>query len=113
MAIVPTYTFPLAVVPTAVQAKEQVSFLIDCLAADTGPTAIPHNMAISAADLAAGFPIVVVEPLYVSGLGEAQLANFRVTAKAADSISLTKTNAVNSVGRLLMVHVLRPHSIGR
>jgi len=117
MAATVVYEYPVAgtapgVVPTAVQVKDLVTFaVIGSAAAET--IAATHNMSLSAADLAAGLPIVILEPLFASAGTEAISASWIVSAKAAATLSLAHLAAGSSDIPMLRVHVLRPHTIGR
>jgi hypothetical protein len=123
MAATIVYEHPIAggVAPSALQAEDQVSFTInDVVSADTAIT-VTHNMGLSVADLAAGLPIVVLQPLRASAraaqwiIGSAALPG--ATGKTANAIDLIKVNAVgNDTGTAvaqIRVHLIRPHTIGR
>jgi hypothetical protein len=123
MAATIVYEHPVAggVAPTALQAKEQVTFTInDVVTADTAIT-VTHNMGMTTADLAAGLPIVVLQPLRASAraaqwiIGSAALPG--ATGKTANTIDLTKVNGLGSDSGTavaqIRVHLIRPHSIGR
>jgi hypothetical protein len=75
---------------------------------------ITHNMALAAADLAAGRPIVTLMP----GQAEAaasRLSAWVITNIAANTVTVTKTAAGGSgaAGIQLRVDIRRPHTIGR
>jgi len=117
MAATVVYEYPVAgtapgVVPTAAQVRDMVTFtVIGSAAAET--IAATHNMNLSAAELAAGLPVVVLEPLFASAGTEAISASWIVAAKATATLSLTHLAAGSSDIPQLRVHVRRPHTIGR
>lgn len=123
MAATIVYEHPVAgsVAPTALQAKEQVTFTLnDVVTADSAIT-VTHNMGMSTADLAAGLPLVIFQPLRASAraaqwlIGSAALPG--ATGKTANSIDLTKVGTLGSDSGTavaqIRVHLIRPHSIGR
>jgi len=126
MAVTAVYEFPTAPgVPSLAQAKEQVTFTLnDVLNADT-TIIVTHNMALNAADLLAGLPIVVFEPLRPTARGAAgaawcvgSAALPGITGKTTNAIQLTKTAGAGSDDpgagvAQIRIHLLRPHSIGR
>lgn len=111
MAVTVTYSWPVAgiVAPTALQTEDLV--VADVLADNNADTdaVITTNMGLSAADLAAGRPAVVIEPLRAS----AQASLWYVLAKAANSVTITKAPGVggDAAGAQVRVHITRPHSI--
>lgn len=112
MAVTTTYTYPVAgaTPPTAAEAATRVSAgVIASIDADTTAT-VTHNFGLSVAELAEGAPLVAITPLLQA---EALLSGWAVTAKATDSITLTKSVTVGSgaAGTQIQVEVLRPHSI--
>lgn len=117
MAATVVYEYPVAgtapgTVPTVVQVKDLVTFtVIGSALAET--IAATHNMNLSLAELNAGLPIVVLEPLFASAGTEAISASWIVAAKATATISLTHLAAGSSDVPQLRVHVRRPHTIGR
>lgn len=116
MAVI-AYEHPVtgAVAPTALQAKELVTFNIIATATAAVTVTASHNMGISAAELALGFPEVIVEPLY-GAAGTEALADagaWTVSAKNTDTVHLTKAATGAAAAAVVRVHVLRPHTIGR
>jgi hypothetical protein len=122
MAVSAVYEHPVVgtVAPTALQAKDQVTFTLNDI--DTADVAITvtHNMGFSTAELALGFPIVILQPLRASArtsqwiVGSAGLPGD--TGKAANSIALTRVVSAGDTGTAvaqIRVHLLRPHTIGR
>jgi len=80
------------------------------LDADTAGTLI-HNLALTAAQLAAG-PEIVVTPL---GTGM-YVGQWSVGAIAANTLPINKINAANSGGggvATVQIEIRRPHTIGR
>jgi hypothetical protein len=67
MAVI-AYEHPVtgATPPTALQAKEQVTFNIIATASAGVTVTATHNMGITSAELALGFPEVILEPLWVA-----------------------------------------------
>ncbi len=123
MAVTVVYEHPVAggVAPTALQAQEQVTFTLnDVVSADTAIT-VTHNLGLSTAELAAGLPITVLQPLRASAnaaqwiIGSSALLG--TAGKTANDITLSKVNAVgNDSGTAvaqIRVHLIRPHTIGR
>lgn len=114
MAVTVTYEHPVAglVAPTAFQAKGIVNAtIIKGANADIAAT-ITHNMGLSAAELAAGFPKVTITPIEQV---TAVLADWTVAARGANDITLAATAAVGSGSANPQVRVIieRPHSIVR
>jgi hypothetical protein len=119
MAAVVTYTYPTAciapVVPAAAQVKGLVTLTIGAsTAAET--VVVTHNMNLSAAELTRRLPEVVLETLFAPDGVETILAGWIVSARAADTISLTKlaTGGISSAGAapMLRVHLMRPNTVG-
>ena len=122
MAVLAVYQHPVAgfVAPTAVQAKDRVTFTLnDVVSADASIT-VTHNMGLSAAELAAGFPIAILTPLRASSwssqwlVGSAALPG--ATGKTTDTIQLTRVVSAGDTGTAvaqISVTLLRPHTIGR
>lgn len=114
MAVV-TYEYPTTGVPAAVQVKDLVTFTIVATASAGVAVAVTHNMNISVADLALGFPEVILEPLYGTAGTEALIdaGAWIVSAKAANTVTLTKAATGGAPAAVIRAHVLRPHTIGR
>jgi hypothetical protein len=116
MAVI-TYKHPVAglVAPTALQAKDLVTFVIVATASAGVTVTATHNLGVSAADLALGFPEVVIEPLYASAGTEAlnDAGAWLCIAKDANTVQLAKAATGGSTLPVVQVHVLRPHTIGR
>jgi hypothetical protein len=94
MAVTAVFELPATglVNPAAEQVADRVTFTLnDVVTGDTVIT-VTHNMNLSAADLAAGFPIVVLQPLRAT----ARSANWVVgtvgtsAGRLANSIGLAK-----------------------
>lgn len=114
MAVTVTYEHPVAgiVAPTALQVADMVvATIIKGADGDIAAT-ITHNFGLTAAQLAAGFPIVTITPIEQL---TAVLADWTVSATAANSITLAATAGAGSGGAnpQVRVTVRRPHSIGR
>lgn len=116
MAVI-TYKHPVAglVAPTAVQAKDLVVFVIVATATAGVTVTATHNMGISAADLALGFPEVIIEPLYASAGTEVLVdAGAPVCIlKDANTVQIAKAATGASSLPVVQVSVLRPHTLGR
>lgn len=113
MAVTVTYEYPVAgvVAPTALQARVNVCNATVVATADADTTAtIQHNMGLTAAQLAAGFPVVELTILLQV---VAKKADWTVSARTADTVVLTKTAAVGSgsASAQLRVSISRSHSI--
>lgn len=115
MAITIGYEHPVigAVAPTAAQVATQVTATVIASADGDTNADITHNMALTAAELAAGFPIIVLEPISAN----AQLSLWFVPTanKTANAVRVTKSIAGGSgnAAAQLRVHILRPHTLGR
>jgi hypothetical protein len=69
---------------------------------------VVHNMGLSAADLAAGRPIVNIEPI----VADANVARLIVSAQSANGTTLTQLSG-SSTAATAIATVRRPHTIGR
>jgi hypothetical protein len=118
-----TYEHPVIglVAPAALLVADQVTFTINDVANADVALIVTHNMGLSAAELAAGLPIVTLVPLRASAraadwiIGSAALPG--ITGKTANTIQLTKVagagvDAGAGIAQI-RVHLQRPHSIGR
>jgi len=113
MAVTVTYEYPVAgvVAPTALQARVAACNATVVATADADTTAtIQHNMGLSVAQLAQGFPNVEMTILLQV---VAKKADWTISSRTADTVVLTKTAAVGSgsASAQLRVSVARPHSI--
>lgn len=100
---------------TAAQASvttAQVWQVIATADADTTAT-ITHNMAISVADLAAGWPIVVMTPILSQAL--AALSSWTYTSVTTNTCVFTKlaTAGSGNAGAQLQLWISKPHTIIR
>ncbi len=115
MAVTITYEHPVTGVtaPTALQANDKV--VANVIAAADGDVlaTIVHNMAVSAADLAAGFPEVLIELMLPEGW--VSTPHVLDGGKDATDVAVTMSNAGGSgaVTAQFRVTVSRPHTIGR
>lgn len=119
MAVTVTYEHPVTgiVAPTALQTKEQVTATVIATLDADAAAIIVHNMGLTAAELALGLPIVVLEPILAAArtsdwiVGSAALP----AGKDANTIQVSKTIAGGSGNGAaqLRVNILRPHTIGR
>jgi len=108
MAVV-HYTHPVTgdVAPTGAQAHDMVTGVIDALAASSTVEFV-HNMGLTAAQIAAGNPIVGVTPY---GTAEAREAKWYVSGQTANGATLQGMSATASTATAV-VTVRRPHTIG-
>ena len=115
MAVTITYEHPVTGVtaPTALQAKDKVVATVTATADGDVLATIVHNIGISTADLAAGFPEVLIEPMLPAGWlstphvldGDKDATDVPITMSAAGS-----SGNANPQFRVTISH---PHSIGR
>jgi hypothetical protein len=105
-----TYMWPAtgAVAPTALQSKERVVASISTVTA-AGDIQVVHNMGLTAAQLAAGAPIVNVEPVVAEFNTGPRLI---VSAQTANGTTLTQLSGSNTA-TVAVVTVRRPHTIGQ
>ncbi len=114
MAITVTYTYPVAGVtpPTAAQAKDLVVASVVASADGDTVATITHNFGLTAAQLAAGFPLV---SMTLGPLGQALAASsgWSFTSASANAAVFTKLATVGSGSATaqLIVALQRPHSI--
>ncbi len=104
------YTWPAtgAVAPTALQTRERVVAQITTVTA-AGAIQVVHNMGLTAAQLAAGAPIVNIEPI----LAEFHIGpRLIVSAQSANGTTLTALSG-SSTAVTAIVTVRRPHTIGQ
>lgn len=119
MAILITYEHPTqgsaaVATPTAAQVNDLVTFNVSAASADTAVAGVAHNMNFTAAELALGFPEVVLEPLYGTNGTMGFGCSWVVAAKATNTIGLSKLNATGGDPLpTVRCHLLRPHTIGR
>lgn len=111
MAYVTTYLSPVAglTAPTAAQAYGHNEVSADVnkgLSGDTTVT-ITHNMAISAADITAGFPEVCMEPTALSFYS----ALYFVSSITTNTVVLTGATGGGTTGANLRVRIKRPNSL--
>ena len=108
---------PLAIT----QVKDEVTFTINDVADADTTLIVTHNMGLSVADLAKGFPICIIEWLRASARASLWIvgsaAQPGITGKTANTIELTKVapagvDAGAGVAQI-RVHLLRPHTIGQ
>ena len=115
MAITVGYLHPVigAGAPAAVQVATQVTATVIASVDADANADITHNMNLTAAELAAGFPIVVLEP--VTAFAQLSLWYVPTASKTATGVRVTKSVAGGSGNAAiqLIVHILRPHTIGR
>jgi len=114
MAVTETYEYPVAgaVAPTAAEVR-RLSMVVASVEATADAdvlSTITHNMAISVADLAAGWPVILLEPL----LPEFYVSTPYVLAadKLTNSVAITMSAGVGSgvVGDQMRVTILRPNT---
>ncbi len=116
MAVSVVYEYPVAegTAPTALQAEEKVvAEIVSTADADVGPATITHNLGVSVADLAAGFPEILIEQLLPAGW--LNLPHVLAANKLTNSVGVTLTNVGSSgnANAQIRVTISRPHTIGR
>jgi len=116
MAVSVVYEHPVAgaTPPTALQANDKVvAEIISTADGDVGPAVITHNLGVSVADLAAGFPEILVEQLLPAGW--LNLPHVLAANKLTNSVGVTLTNVGSSgnANAQIRVTISRPHTIGR
>lgn len=118
MAVTVTYEFPLSVQgtttgPTTAQIgniRNRVSANIIASADGDVAATVTHNLGSTAAQLAAGAPVVILEPLLSQAL--TALSSWIIATKTAIVITLTKLGSTGSgnAAPQLRVHILEPSS---
>ena len=112
MAVTETYEYPIAggAAPTAAQVRRfsAVIAVIEATAAGDLLATVTHNMAISVADLAAGWPIVLFEPMLADFY--VKLPHVLTGGKTTNAVAITMENAGGVAGDQVRVTVLRPHT---
>jgi len=93
--------------PTAEQTKDMVVASID---STTSPNTavVVHNMGLTTAQIAMGWPIVSIEPVLV----EARTASWIVTLQSANQTTLVQLSCAGSVAGSIRLTIRRPHTIG-
>lgn len=109
------YKWPVSgtTAPTALQASQVSTINAQVVLADADTVAVvTHNWNLSAADLAAYFPIVssFVEG---SGTGGAILATILTTLTNSVAVTISKVSTAAGTAQTLVVSLSRPHSIER
>jgi hypothetical protein len=95
--------------PTAAQVANQDSVAVDITTDGTATTTtLTHNLNISPADIANGFPHIIIESNSASGI-PATLLIIITRPVTANAVILTYAAVVGT----FRVKILRPHSIGR
>jgi hypothetical protein len=116
MAVI-AYEHPVTGVtpPTALQAKNLVGFNIIATASAAVTVTATHNLGITSAELALGFPKVILEPLYGVAGTEALIdaGAWLCTNKDVNTVQLTKAATGGCAAAVLRVWVMRPHTINR
>jgi hypothetical protein len=98
-----------AVTPTAAQVANQDSVIVDITTDGVTVTqTITHNLNISAADIALGYPDITIEPNSPTGI-PATLLILITRAVTANAVVLTFA----AVAATFRLKIKRPHSIGR
>ena len=117
MAVTVTYSWPVigaapGVIPTAAQVADCVVFTLGTAGAGDDAATVVHNMGLSVADLAAGWPIVIIE--WLTAAARTSLWIVPEAGRLTNSIAFAAPGGAAGVGLLqARVHVLRPHSIGQ
>lgn len=118
----PTIGSTAGAIPAAARVADQVTFTLnDVDSADLAIT-VTHNMNLTAAELARGLPITIIQPVIASARGSAWMVGSAAlpgtTGKATNTIDLTRlvaaaAGATGAAAIQVRVHLLRPHTIGR
>lgn len=96
--------------PTAAQVQNQDSVTVDCTTDGALATfTLTHNLNISAADIALGFPHILIEPNSPTGIPATLL--ILITRPIASGNAVIFTCA--AIAATFRVTIFRPHSIGR
>jgi len=115
MAVTVTYEWPVAgaTPPTALQANDKVVAAVEATQDADVLATITHNLGVSVADLAAGFPEVLVEQMLPEGWVSTPHA--LAAGKLTNTLAITMSNAGGSgtAGDQFRVTISRPHTIGR
>jgi hypothetical protein len=121
MAVTVNYEYPIVVAvppgvaPTALQVHDSVIAAVIATANGDTDAVITHNFGLTGpgvgSQLNAGQPEVLLIPL----LPVAIVASWIVSARAANTITVTKlgVGGTSDAAVQLRVHIKRPHSIGR
>ncbi len=115
MAVTITYEYPVAggvTPPTALQALvSMVSALVTATADGDIAATITHNFAISVADLAFGWPIVIVEMMLPAGwLSTPHVLEAGKTTNAV-AVTMSAAGSSGDANPQFRVTVQRPHSL--
>lgn len=115
MAVTVTYEHPVTggTPPTALEAADKVVAAVEATADGDVLADITHNLGISTADLAAGFPEVLVEMLLPAGW--LSTPHTLAAGKLTNSLAVTMSNAGSSgvANDQFRVTISRPHTVGR
>lgn len=115
MAVTVTYEHPVtgATAPTALQVADMVVATVVATADADVLATITHNMNITAGNLTAGFPVVVVELMLPAGW--LSTPHVLAAGKTADAVAVTMSNAGSSgnANAQFRVTITRPHTIGK
>lgn len=112
MALVVNYLNPAtgAASPTAAQVQNQDSVVVDVTSDGSFTTfTLTHNLNVSAADIALGYPEILIEPNSPTGIPATLL--ILVTRPIASGNAVIFTNA--GVAATFRVRIKRPHTLGR
>lgn len=111
-AVTVTFLYPGAAPTQATMANLSAAVATVIASADADTTAtLTHNMQLTAAQLAFGWPIVVIE--YLVSFAAAAFPAWAVTGSTANALTLTKNTAVGSgnAAAQIQVSILRPNSL--
>jgi hypothetical protein len=109
------YLYPVAgtTPPTSVQsaAVNMINAAVNFADADTTFT-ITHNLGMSTADIASGFPLIVLDQLTGAASTTTGPAVYTVTS-TPNTTTINKSTAATLSGGTVLAAVARPHSIFR
>lgn len=115
MAVTVTYEYPVAgaTPPTAAEAHDKVVAAVEATADADVLADITHNLGVSVADLAAGFPEVLVELMTPEGW--LSTPHMLAAGKLTNTLAVTMSSAVGSgvADDQFRVTITRPHTLGR
>lgn len=118
----PTIGSTAGAIPAAQRVADQVTFTLCDVDSSDLAIIVTHNMNLSAAELARGLPITIIQPVIASARGSAWMVGSAAlpgtTGKATDTIQMTRlvAAAAGATGAgvvQIRVHLIRPHTIGR
>jgi len=109
------YLYPVAgtVPPTSVQsaAVNMINAAVNFADADTTFT-VTHNLGMSTADIASGFPTIILDQL-TGGVSTTTGPPIYTVTSTPNTTTITKSTAATLSGGTVLAAIARPHSIFR